>query len=85
MVFPFALAVGVAMALGIVGAPFLWCVATGAACAALQMRKPRAAGPGNGSVVAALATYAGLLILMSLVSGAGYLLGRLFGWARLDV
>jgi len=84
VVLPFALAVGVAIALGILGAPILWAVASGAACAALYMWTTRAARSASGSLVRALAIYAGLLLLMSLLSGAGYLLGRLFGWARLD-
>lgn len=83
MVVPFALAVGVAMALGIAGAPILWALAAAAAGAALYMWNTRAARPA-GPPIRALMTYAGLLLLMSLLGGAGYFLGRLFGWARLD-
>ena len=95
MVLPFALAFGVAMVLGMMIAPIAWALACGAACAALYMwntrppvRPASADGeppPGPGaSIFAALVTYAGLLILMSLVGGAGYLFGRFFTWARLD-
>jgi len=87
MVVPFALAIGLGIALGIIGVAFAWMLAVAAACAALYMWNTRAMaskasdappGPRRGNPLVA---YAGLLVLMVLVGGGGYLLGKLFGWA----
>ncbi len=83
MVLPFALAAGLGIALGIIGAPLLWMLAVAAACAALYMWNTRKteppAGPGG-----ALIAYAGLVLLTGLIGGASYFLGDFFGWARLE-
>lgn len=90
MVFPFALAVGVAMVLGILGLPMLGVLVSALACAALYMWNTRQGVGGVGPVRdggwlgSPPAIYLGLVILMSLIGGAAYLLGDFFGWARLD-
>lgn len=85
MVFPFALAGGVGMALGLLGLPILWVLASGAGSAAIYMWNIRASGArGLAGLVAALAAFIGVAVLMALLGGASHLLGSFFRWARLD-